>query len=165
MQKFKTEIKWGLIFMGVTLVWMLLERLVGLHSTHIDKHATYTNLFALVAIAVYVFALRDKRGRDYAGKMTYKEGLISGFIISIIVGVLSPVGQLLTAYVISPHYFSNAISHGVANGLTTQIEAEAYFNIKNYIFISTLSAPIMGMLTSAVVAFFVKSKTEMPSEA
>jgi hypothetical protein len=164
MNKYKTEIKWAFIFMGVTLVWMLLERLTGLHSTHIDKHSTYTNFFAPIAIAVYVFALRDKRATDLGGKMMYKEGLISGIVISIMVGVLSPFGQLITAYVISPHYFENAISHGVANGLTTLEEAEAYFNLKNYIIQSTIFAPVMGVLTSAVVAFFVKSKPEVDTQ-
>ncbi len=160
MQKYKTELKWGLIFMGVTLVWMLLERLVGLHSTHIEKHATYTNLFAPIAIAVYVFALRDKRATDLGGKMTYKEGLISGLVISLIVGVLSPLGQLIMAYLISPHYFENAINHGVANGLTTLEEAKAYFNLKNYIIQSTIFAPVMGVITSAIVAIFLKTKPE-----
>ena len=160
MNKYKTEIKWGLIFMGVTLIWMLLERITGLHSTHIDKHATYTNVFAPIAIAVYVFALRDKRATDLGGKMTYKEGLMSGVIISVIVGVLSPLGQLITAHVISPHYFENAINHGVANGLTTLEDAEAYFSLKNYIIQSTIFAPVMGVITSAVVAFFLKAKPE-----
>ncbi|MBC8376717.1 MAG: DUF4199 domain-containing protein [FCB group bacterium] len=164
MQKYKTEIKWGLIFMGVTLVWMLLERLTGLHSTHIDKHATYTNVFAPIAIAVYVFALRNKRATDFGGKMTYKEGFMSGVVISLIVGVLSPFGQLITAYVISPHYFENAIAYGVANNLTSQADAEAYFNLKNYIIQSTIFAPVMGVITSAVVAFFLKAKPETSQE-
>ena len=164
MNKFKTEIKWALIFMGVTLAWMVLERLTGLHSTHIGKHATYTNFFAPIAIAVYVFALRDKRATDLGGKMTYKDGLISGVIISIIVGVLSPFGQLITAYVISPHYFENAISHGVANGLTTLEDAEAYFNLKNYIIQSTIFAPVMGVITSAIVAISLKTKSEATQE-
>ncbi|MBT3228066.1 MAG: DUF4199 domain-containing protein [Candidatus Marinimicrobia bacterium] len=161
MIKFKTELKWALIFMGVTLAWMLLERLTGLHSTHIDKHATYTNFFAIVAIAVYVVALRDKRATDFNGSMTYKEGFISGVVISVIVGVLTPIGQLITAYVISPNYFENAIAYGVANDLTTQADAEAYFSLKNYIIQSTIFAPVVGVLTSAVVAFFVKSKPEV----
>ncbi|NQV42704.1 MAG: DUF4199 domain-containing protein [Candidatus Marinimicrobia bacterium] len=160
MNKFKTEIKWALIFMGVTLAWMLLERLTGLHSTHIDKHAIYTNFFAPIAIAVYVFALRDKRATDLGGKMTYREGLMSGLVISLIVGVLTPLGQLISAYVISPHYFENAISHGVANGLATIEEAEAYFNLKNYIIQSTVFAPVMGVITSAIVAIFLKTKPE-----
>lgn len=159
MKKFKTEIKWGLIFMGVSLAWMLLERITGLHSTHIDKHAIYTNFFAIIAIAVYVFALMDKKQSDLNGQMTYKEGFVSGVIISVVVAVLSPFGQLITAYVISPDYFQNAIDHGVSNGLATQVEAEAYFNLKNYIIQSTIFAPVMGVITSAVVAFFLKTKT------
>ncbi len=164
MNKYKTELKWALIFMGVSLAWMVLERLTGLHSTHIDKHATYTNLFAPVAIAVYVFALRDKRATDLGGIMTYMEGLLSGVIISLFVGILSPFGQLITAYVISPHYFENAINHGVANGLTTLEEARAYFNLKNYIIQSTIFAPIMGVITSAITAFFLKTKPETTQE-
>ncbi len=160
MQNYKTEIKWGVIFMGVTLAWMLLERVVGLHSTHIDKHPTYTNFFSIVAIATFVFALRDKRQSDLGGNMTWKEGFLSGVIISAIIGVLSPLGQLITAYMISPDYFTNAISYGVQHGLTTQVEAEAYFNVKHYIVLSTISAPLMGIVTSAGVAFFVKSKAE-----
>jgi len=165
MNKYKTEIKWGVIFIVVSLIWMILERMVGLHSTHIDKHATYTNFFAVVAIAVFVFALKDKRDGDLGGKMTWKEGFISGVIISIMVGVLTPLGQVITLYVITPDYFTNAITYGVANDLTTQAEAEAYFNLKNYIFISTVSAPIMGVVTSAVVAFLLKSKPEVATEA
>lgn len=158
MRKFKTEFKWGLIFMGASLAWMLLERITGLHSTHIEKHAIYTNFFAIIAIAVYVFALRDKKHSDLGGKMTYKEGFVSGVIISVVVAVLSPFGQLITAYVISPHYFQNAIDHGVSNGLATLAEAEAYFNLTNYIIQSTIFAPVMGVITSAAVAFFLRTK-------
>ena len=49
---------------------MVLERMLGWHSTHIDKHATYTNFFAIVAIAIFVVALIDKRNNDYEGSMT-----------------------------------------------------------------------------------------------
>mgnify|MGYP002631203353 FL=1 len=163
MQKFKTELKWGLIFLVAILTWSLMERLVGLHSTLIDKHATYSNLFSIVAVAVYVFALKDKKAGDFNGQMTWKEGFISGVIISVVIAVLTPFGQLVIAYVISPEYFSNAIKYGVEHGLTTQTEAEAYFNLKNYIIQSTLFAPVMGIVTSAVVAFFVKSKKAKPA--
>lgn len=154
--KYKTELKWGFIFMASMLGWMILERLVGLHSTHIDKHPTYTNLFALGATAVYVFALRDKRNTDLNGTMSWKDGFLSGVIISAIVMVLSPFGQMITHYIISPGYFPTVIKYSVEHGLQTQLEAEAYFNLKNYIIQSTMMTPIMGIVTSAVVAFFLK---------
>ena len=164
MNRLGTEVKWGFVFAGATLIWMILERLVGLHTTHIDKHAVYTNLFAFVAIGLFILALKDKRNNVLNGQMTYKEGFQSGVVISLMVGVLSPVGQLITAYVISPDYFENAINYAVANDLTSLEAAQAYFNLKNYIFISSISAPIMGIFTTAIVAFFLKTDAKSVPE-
>jgi len=61
----KIEIKWAIVFFVATLLWMLLERLVGLHDQYIDQHALYTNFFAVIAIGVYVLALLNKRKQFY----------------------------------------------------------------------------------------------------
>jgi len=60
MNKFKLEIKWALLFTIMSLLWMLLERLLGLHDEHIEKHAIYTNFIAIPSILIYVFALHQK---------------------------------------------------------------------------------------------------------
>lgn len=156
MTNFKIEIKWALIFAAMTLGWMMLERLVGLHSTHIDKHLLYSNLIAIPAIAVYVFALLDKRKNYYQGKMTYQQGFMSGLIISLLVMVLSPITQVITSLVIAPDYFANIIQHSVSTGKMTQTEAADYFNLKSYIIQGLAGAPVMGIVTSAIVAFFTK---------
>ena len=156
MTNFKIEIKWALIFAAMTLGWMLMERLVGLHSTHIDKHLLYSNLIAIPAIAVYVFALLDKRKNYYQGKMTYQQGFMSGLVISLLVMVLSPITQVITSWVITPDYFANIIQHSVSTGKMTQQEAENYFNLKSYIIQGLAGAPVMGIVTSAIVAFFTK---------
>lgn len=156
MKKYSIEIKWGVIFMAVTLAWMLIENITGLHGAHIDKHAIYTNIFAIPAIAVYVFALLEKRKKDLGGVMTWKQGFISGLIITIIVGILSPLGQVIIHNVISPEYFPNVIEFVVSEGQMAQADAEEYFSLSNYIMQSVIGALIMGLLTSAIVAFFVK---------
>ena len=61
MKKFALEIKWGVIFTIVLLLWMVMEKLLGWHGKHIDKHAIYTNFFAILAILIYVLALLEKR--------------------------------------------------------------------------------------------------------
>ena len=156
MEKIKIEIKWALIFVVMSLVWMFIEKWSGLHSTHIDKHPIYTNLIAIPAIAIYVFALLDKRKNFYAGKMTYKQGLIAGLIITGMVTLLSPLTQYLTATVITPEYFPNAIQHAVDSGYLDQAKAEAFFNLKNYMIQAAIGAPVMGILTSAIVAIFTR---------
>src|SRR5690554_615947 len=159
MKKISLEIKWALIFITMSLLWMLLEKLVGLHSTHIDKHMYWTNLFAIPAIIVYVLALKEKKKKVYNGQMTYKQGFISGLIITAIVTLFSPLTQWIVSTVITPEYFPNVIAHSVETGYHKSLEeAEAYFNLKNYIVQSTIGALVMGIITSAIVAFFLRSK-------
>lgn len=158
MKKFAIEIKWAILFAVVQLVWMFGERLAGLHDENISKHAIATNFFAFVAIAVYVVALLDKRKNDFNGKMTWIQGFISGLIITLGVTILTPLTQYLTVEVITPHYFENMIRYVVENGLQTQEEAEGYFNLRSYMIQSVLTAPIMGLATSAIIAIFTRKK-------
>lgn len=158
MRKLTIEIKWALVFALVTLAWMLGEKLTGLHTTHIDKHATYTNFFALPAIALYVFALLDKRRNHYGGAMTWKQGFVSGLFVTLFVTILSPLTQLITSLVITPEFFPNAIAHAVSTGLMTQAEAEQHFKLESYIKMGFIGAPLMGIATSALVALFTRKR-------
>ena len=158
MKKFAIEIKWGVIFAIVVLLWMVMEKALGWHDELLEKHVIYTNFFAIVAIIVYVFALLDKRKNFYSGKMTWLQGFLSGLWIAVVVAILSPLTQYITSTIITPDYFANVIELSVEKGLKTQEEAEKYFSLKNYIVQSTISALLMGAVTSAIVALFVKKK-------
>ena len=157
MKKYILEIKWALTFVVVSLLWMLLEKLTGLHSEHISKHPTYTNFFAIPAVAVYVFAFLDKQKKSYQGIMTYKQGLKTGIIITIIIAILSPITQSISSLIITPEFFPNVIEYSVTKGLMSVEEAKSFFNLKNYVIIATLGSLIMGVITTIVVAFFTKS--------
>lgn len=156
MKKFIIEIKWAFIFIIMMLFWMLLERLFGLHDTHIELHEIITNFVAIPAILIYVFALLDKRKNYYSGKMTYLQGFVSGIIISIIVAILSPLLQWVTAEIITPDFFANMIDYSVETGNLTKAEAEDFFNINNFIIQATIGAFGMGIVTSAIVAIFTR---------
>ena len=54
------EIKWGLIFVVAIILWMIIERLAGLHTHNIQYHAIFTNVFAVVTIVIYILATRQK---------------------------------------------------------------------------------------------------------
>lgn len=93
MKTIKLEIKWGLIFSGVTLLWMTLEKWSGLHGKYIDYHIYLTNLFAIPAIVVMVMALKEKKKIYYGGQISYTQGFVSGIILSAIIALLSPLTQ------------------------------------------------------------------------
>ncbi len=156
MQKYLIEIKWGVIFALFSMVWMLGERLVGLHDALIAHHATWTNLIAIPAILIYVFALRDKRENHYGGKMRWTQGFISGAIVTLVVAVLAPLTQFINSTIITPNYFTNVIEYTVAAGLSSREEAEAFFNLGNYVLLAPIGALVMGLVTSAIVAIFVR---------
>lgn len=161
MKKYATEIKWGMIFTIVALLWMVFERMMGWHGENIARHATMTNLFAIPAIVVYVIALLDKRKNDLGGIMTWGQGFMSGLIITLIVVVLSPLAQYLTHTIISPEYFANIIEYTVREAQMTREEAEGYFSLNNYMIQSAIGGLVMGIVTSAIVAFFVKKKSTL----
>jgi hypothetical protein len=162
MDKIRIELKWAAIFIVMTLVWMVLERLAGLHDAHIDMHPYLTNFIAIPAIAVYVFALREKRERFYGGTMTYAQGFRCGAIITLLVTIITPLSQYIISTVITPDYFANIIRYSVEHGLLTQVTAESTFNLKSYIIQATMFAPVMGLITTAITtaitAAFARTK-------
>lgn len=158
MQNRRIELKWALIFTAVSLLWMLLEKSLGWHDRLIEKHAIYTNLFAVVAIGLYVFALLDVRRTTYGGYLTWKQGFVSGLIISVGVALLSPLAQYVTHKVITPDYFANARTYAVSNGLLDAESAEQYFSLSNYLWQAAAGALVLGIVTAALVALVVRRR-------
>lgn len=160
MKNLKLELKWAIIFVIMSLAWMVLEKLCGLHGKYIDYHLYLTNLFAIPAIWVMVLALKDKKKNHYNGNMSYKQGLISGIFISIFIALMSPLSQWVISYIITPEYFPNVIKRSVEIGyFKTTAEAEAQFNYPNYAKQSAIGALVMGVLTSAIAMLFIRTKS------
>ncbi|MEB2781899.1 DUF4199 domain-containing protein [Algoriphagus sp. C2-6-M1] len=160
MKNIKIEIKWALIFVVMMLAWMVMEKSLGWHDEKIADHAVLTNLVAIPSIAIYIFALLDKRKNFYHGVISYYQGFMAGLVITLIVAILSPLVQYITSEFITPNFFTNVINYSVSIGEMTQDKAESYFNLQSYMIMSVVGALIMGIATSAVVAVLVKSKSK-----
>lgn len=156
MKKYQIEIKWGVIFFALLLLWMYFEKLMGWHDVLVAKHGLYTNLFGIIALAVYFFAIQDKKKIFFHGKMSWKQGFVSGIILSIVIAVLSPLSQLIIHKLISPEFFPNVIEYSVNSEAMNRENAEAYFNLSSYIVQSISGALMMGVVTSAIVALVLK---------
>lgn len=154
----KIEIKWALVFILFSMAWVAGEMLAGFHSTRIAEQATYTMFFAIPAILIYVFALLNKRRRDYHGFMTYKQGFVSGLVITAIVTLFTPITQWIVFTFISPEYFTNIIRYSVEQKQMTELQAKDHFNLQNYMVISLIFSAVSGIITSALVALFVQRK-------
>jgi hypothetical protein len=152
----KTEIKWAAMLWMATLLWMVFEKGMGWHSSQISKHALFTNLYDIGFIVFFVFALKDKRTSDYGGKMDWKQGFVSGLVITILMTAISPLTQLIIHRIISPEFFPNMIKYAVENGFLGQEQAESTFNLKSYILQNLFGTMTLGVVASAIGAYFTK---------
>ena len=149
----------GSYFVLSAILWHLFERIFGLHGEYIHLHPLFTNLFFIPTVVLYVLALKEKR-RKLGGNITYKQAFFAGFSISMVVALLSPLTTLLIQQVISPNYLENAIDYAVTNKKMTAEMANAMFNLNNYLLQSFIGALIMGIVISAIVSFYIKTKSK-----
>lgn len=73
LKQFGIEMKWGIIFSVMTLIWITMEKAVGLHDQYIDKQMIYTNLIAIPALILYFLALLEKKKKFIMTKWTLKK--------------------------------------------------------------------------------------------
>jgi hypothetical protein len=156
----KTEIKWGVIFSIMGLLWLTLEYLVGLHDKLIAWHPILTNLVAIPSVIIMVLAILEKR-RVLGGKITFGQAFLCGLGVSIVVALLSPLTQFIFHRLINPGYFDNAIRYGVSQGKATLEQAQGLFNLESYMIQSVLAAIIIGTITSLVIAAMIKKEVEL----
>ncbi|MDI1256111.1 MAG: DUF4199 domain-containing protein [Flavobacterium sp.] len=161
MKKFSIEIKWAILFTIVSLLWFVGEKITGLHDIHINNQPFYALLFALPALIIYILALLDKKKKIFNGQMTWTQGFISGTFLALFITMLNPLMQYLCYEIISPNFFRLSISYKIAHKVSVE-NAETYYNMKNTIFRGIMDCMSYGIITSAIIALFVKTK-EAPS--
>jgi hypothetical protein len=152
MKNRRLEIRWGIYFILMQLSWMVLERALGYHDHKIEQHASFTMWVMVPSFLMYYLALRQKRLQDFGGKMSFRQGFVAGLVMTATVTLLTPLSQAITSLLIAPDYFAKMIAYTVEAGIKTQAEAEAEFNLQNYLLLSTGFAPVAGIATSLIMA-------------
>lgn len=162
MKNYIIEIRWAFIFTVAAILWAGIEKLFGMHDSNIGTQPIFSLLFGIPAIAIYFLALLEKKQKVFKGHMSWKEGTVSGIILSLFVAVLSPIAQWAIFTLISPEFFAKAIKFYTEKHTMTEARALEMFNVQAYMKKGITEALSMGVITSALVALFVKSKNPKP---
>ena len=152
------EIKWAVVFSIVSLLWFTIEKMLGLHDENIQMQLIFSYFFTIPAILIYFLAIADKKKNVFKGIMTWKQGVVSGVYISFFVAVFSIFINFLCLTFISPAYFQNISEYVVSTKAMTAEGAKEYFNLKSYMIQGVFGALSIGVVTSAIVAFFLQTK-------
>jgi amino acid transporter len=160
MKKFSIEFKWAIQFSLLSLVWVIVEKSMGLHDEKIAQQAIYTNLFAFLAVTIYYLSLRDKKKNYYLGQMDWKQGTVSGVALTFLISALVPMVQYVAYNYISPTFFDHMIEYSVQSKHMKRAQAEMFFNLNSYTIMAIFNALSMGVITSAIVALLLKTKPQ-----
>lgn len=160
MEKFKIEFKWASIFTGINLVWIYLEKYLGLHGEYIDYHSIVSLVMLLPFGFCIYMSLRQKREEYYNGEMTWQKAFGSGALLSFLVAGLSPGPIYVMSQYVSPDFFENAIAKSIGMGATPEM-AKQFFNLNAYISQAIMFYLAFGIMISAVVGLVIKNKSKV----
>ena len=156
MKTYKFEIKWAIVFALMTIVWMLIEKLAGLHDQHIENHAFYTKLLSIPALIVFILAMMDKRKNFYFNVFSFKKAFNMGIVLTSMIVVLIPIIYLIVLKVISPDYLTNASEYAISSGNMNEMEARNYFDFNSILLFGIITSLFSGLIISALAALITK---------
>lgn len=157
MKNYSIEIKWALRFTLLTLAWAIGEKAIGLHDVYIANYGMCSMLFALPAFLFYYLALTEKKKYFYTNSITWKQGFVSGIVLSFIITLFIPATQYVIYKTITPHFFDNIIAYKVQHKMSLE-NAKLYFNLKTYIIEGTFTGLSKGIITGALVSLIIRNK-------
>jgi len=159
MKKFAIEIKWGIRYAFLWILWLFIEKSSGYYDVKISDQALYSLLFTFVTIFVYYVAIKEKKKDFFKDEMSWKQGCVTGIFLTIVMAILTPFCQIIFHKAIAPEFFPNMIEYSISKGNARET-AENYFNLSSFIIQSIFSTLSLGVVISAVVALFLQTKTK-----
>ena len=159
MKKFAIEIKWGIRYAFLWILWLFIEKSSGYYDVKISDQALYSLLFTFVTIFVYYVAIKEKKKDFFKDDMSWKQGCVTGIFLTIVMAILTPFCQIIFHKAIAPEFFPNMIEYSISKGNSRET-AENYFNLSSSIIQSIFSTLSLGVVISAVVALFLQTKTK-----
>ncbi len=144
--------------MAISLMWSYLERSAGLHGSHIENHALYSNLFGIFAFIVYAMCIFDKKRNYYDNRMDWTRGFLSGLTLTVMIALLSPLIQYIIVEHISPDFLANMKTYYVSRNGSGKALADAMFSFRGLLLQAVFNIMSMGVVASAIIAWFARSK-------
>ena len=159
MEKFKIEFKWASIFTAINLVWIYIEKYLGLHDEYIDYHSIVGLVMILPLIFVIYMSLKQKKHEYYKGEMTWQKAFASGALLSLLIAGLSPGPIYVMSEFVSPDFFEIILSKGISKGIPEEFANQLY-NLDAYIKNAIFFYLAFGIMISAVVGLVIKKRSE-----
>lgn len=161
---FKIALKYGILIVLFTFIWICLEYWIGIHTDYIDYHPLATLLSLVVPLILLYYAMREAKRYD-AGEFSYGDAFKVGLYVTLVVAVLNPLGQWLFQQMVFPGYLEAMQAHTEARQLAQGIDVEVArqvsteeYALDSFLLRAVLGSLAAGLIMSAILAIFVRDK-------
>lgn len=142
----KNSVKYALYMCAVLAVCLILMSVTG---TGFDSKSPFMSFATFIApFIIWFLGIREKK-RMLKGKMTFKQGVKEGFLISLAFGIISPF-VFLILYALAPSALLYAqAAYGISSiPLTIVVDMVVQF----------FASIIFGTIYGAIISLFLRSK-------
>lgn len=115
-RSFDIEFKWAAVCIVGILLWVFIERLVGLHHEHLQGLAQARHAMMGLFVCCHIACLYEKRKKCYRDQMRYWDGLVCCVALTVVVLVALGPATYFIYRVISPDLLFNLTHYEIANG-------------------------------------------------
>jgi hypothetical protein len=156
-------IKWGVIYALLTLFWLSIESLVGLHDDFLRYRVVLTNIKYIPLFLIYFGCLRAYRQSRTDEAYPYSSAFLDGLKLTTTATLFSIPAQYISLRFFVPDFLSKMQAEMTQEQWMTIAEATKYFEFQNYMIQSILAVPATGLMITAVVALFVSRNSRSAS--
>ena len=165
----KTEIRYGVFFALIVVVYVMIEHLLGFNTTRHDigQYSRFAGI--LVPIIGVFFGIKAKREKDLNGIMTFRQGVKAGVIVAVVQTTITTLWFLLYGEIINPEFMDTMLEFErtkmLADGMTESAVTEqlaamrTMFAPPNLQIFQELIGIAYGSLFAAIFSAFLKKKS------
>lgn len=158
----KTELKWAIFHVILTMAWSLLGKGLGFHDANLAGGVIFNTLIIIPSVTLYALSIREKKMKYYKGQISYKQAFMSGLVLTLFVTIGGPAYPVFTN-MISPDFFDNSIRFVVTSHQMSEADAVKQFTLSSFIIQGIFGSILFGLVYSAVISLFLKSTSAKAS--
>ena len=165
----KTELKYGVIFAAIVIVYVMIEHFLGFNTTRHDI-GQYSRLAGVLVPIIGIFMGIKAKRKELNGNLTFGQGVKTGFLIALIQTTITTLWFWFYGTVVNPQFVNTMLeferSRMLARG-TDAADARATIDrlkaLYSFPFLQ-LAQEVAGILYGTIFAMifsaFLKKKRE-----
>lgn len=158
------EIKYAIMASGFIFLWLILELVLGAHSTNMQYYPFFVLGSLFVPAAGILMPIWRRKMYSMQG-LRFEEAFKSGLIVTGILTIMLPVIYFIFFNFIGPDLFENirsfAYSRAHRFGLRPNVamsRAEQLFNLRNYLLAGFFGMMVYGSLIAGLGGYLFRTK-------